>query len=62
MIDVRLDCLDFYRWLTCRRHQEIDVTFSNGRTVPVSGDMTSVATVSTWPNSLMRYTIYRWDG
>jgi hypothetical protein len=60
MVDVRRDCSDFHPWLTCPRHQEIDVTFSNGRTVHVSGEMTAVASVFTWPNSLMRCAVYRW--
>lgn len=60
MVDVRRDCFDFHPWLTCPRRQEIDVTFSNGRTVHVSGEMTAVASVFAWPNSLMRCALYRW--
>ena len=60
VVDAVRDASDYHPLHTVPQHQEVDVTFSNGKTVHVSGDMVSMTTVFTWANSIVRCGVYRW--
>jgi len=61
IVDVVRDCSDFHPDHTCPQHQEVDITFSNGKTIHVVGDMVSMTTVFTWANAIVRCGVYRWQ-
>jgi hypothetical protein len=58
--DIRRDASDFHPYFTCPQHQEVDVTFSGGKTLHFVGDMVSMSTVFTWVNTIVRAGVYRW--